>query len=246
MLPYFYEIDKTESELYSKHIDIVENISKLIKELNLKNIHEIFFVFCYLLWNGYFSIDKKYVYNSVDISEENNTIFLGKGCCRHNSKLLQEVLKYLDIYSREIEVSMSKFTKLKDRIDIKREIEFSEKTNSLYSLHSVVLYPGREQLLILDSTNLVECEVIKNGRIICFNGRYLVNKKIFKKELEKLLWYSYKFNNKSTIDKYILKENYSNARDICLNNINLFHDFFNENHENYKEVKKLVLSDTIF
>lgn len=246
MLPYFCEMDKIDSELYSKHTDIVVNIFKLIKELNLNNIHEIFYVFCYLLWNGYFSIDKKYVYNSVDIINENNTIFLGRGCCRHNSSLLQEVLKYLDMYSREMTVNLSKFTKLKNRMEIKREIESFVEEKTLYSLHSDVLCLDKSQLFILDPTNLVECEVIKNGKITCFNGRYLVSKKLLKKELDRLLWYSYEFNTKNTIDKNILNENYRTARDICLKNVNLLDDFYDENHRNYSDVKKLVLSDTIF
>ena len=41
-------------------------------------------------------------------------------------------------------------------------------------------------------------KVIKNGEITCFNGRYLVCKKLLRKELDRLLWYSYEFNTKNT------------------------------------------------
>ena len=73
----------------------------MVHELNLDNIYMQFYVFGYLLWNGYFSINKKYFYNDKAMLNEKNTIFLGKGCCRHNAKLLQEVYSGLNIYCKK-------------------------------------------------------------------------------------------------------------------------------------------------
>ena len=88
----FYEF-RDSNELSDRRIDTIRNIGKLFNELKLDNVHEKFYVFCYLLWNGYFSVDKTYVYSNKNIKDEENTIFLGEGCCRHNARLLSIIFR---------------------------------------------------------------------------------------------------------------------------------------------------------
>jgi len=230
-------------KLFCTRLSCIENISKLLKELNVNNVHELFYVYCYLLWNGYFSIDKSYVYNSKDILDEYNTIFLGRGCCRHNTKLLGEVFEDLEIKSPNIGIKTIRldFESLMP-IEINFEIfnqEHNLPTNS-YN-HSVNVIKEDNGLFILDPTNNIECEVIKKGKLICFSGQYKIRQKLFLKELRKLISPNYQFNGEPTITKDDLLDYYNIAQSICDENRKLFDDFFDENRPNYEKIKKLLI-----
>ena len=253
-MPHLCGNAKEEDLLEKSHKQAVLNIAKLIKELKLSNIHEQFYAYCYLLWNGYFSIDKEYFYNCIDIKDEDNTIFLGKGCCRHNSKLLEEiflVLEYLycddpnekfrDLNAFEIGVRL-----LKTNFDSMINIDTKEEKNDCVEKginfginHSVTAIENNGSIYLLDPTNLVECEVLKNGKLYCPNGEYIVNKKMLKKEINYFYIYHF-FKNKPTIFKELLEKYYKQSSYICTNNIKLFDDFFVENHSNYEKIKQLI------
>lgn len=240
MMPLFQY--PNENKIYSEkeiiHRNIIENIAKLILELPLENIHEQFYVLCYLLWNGYFSIDKMYSYNNTQIQDENNTIFLGRGCCRHHADLLNEVYKKLKISSSSIPVRLVK-TKLKNNMDIEINIErFVENKIPLYEYnHKICTTLSDESSFLFDPTNLTECEIIGKSKIICFNGIYKINTNLFRKDFTNI----YEFNNKPSLTKKELKQFYECAKDICNNNKKLFEDFYSDNVPNYQEIKTLTL-----
>ncbi|MBQ3021176.1 MAG: hypothetical protein IJD92_03025 [Bacilli bacterium] len=240
MLCPFYFFDEKERELENIHCDIIFNISKLFKELNTNNIYEIFYIYCYLLWNGYFSVDKIYMYDYKDILDEDNTIFLGKGCCRHNSSLLTDVLRYLEFNSTE--VSIRTINVKLDRIinDIKRiHVLYGEKEEKVpknLPNHSVVLVKQNSSLL-LDSTALTCIEVLNKGKLYCPDGKYKINRKLFLNEINKR---NINFESKSLLSKEVLKNHYFIAKNIIKDNKNLIEDFYNDNNNKYNKVKELV------
>ena len=70
--------------------NILINIKQLVEAITINNIHELFYFYCYLLWNGYFSYNKTHLYSDINIEtelessiEEENIIFIGKGVCLH-------------------------------------------------------------------------------------------------------------------------------------------------------------------
>lgn len=230
-------------KMFCTRLLCVENISKLLKEININNIHELFYIYCYLLWNGYFSIDKSYVYNSKDILDEYNTIFLGRGCCRHNTKLLREVFENLGIKAPNIGI---KTINLNFESLMPIEIKFEISNQNLNILkkgynHSINIIKENNCLFILDPTNNIECEVIKKGKLISFDGQYKIRQKLLLKELHKFISSNYQFNEEATLSKNDLLDYYNIAQNICDENRKLFDDFFYENRHNYEKIKKLLI-----
>lgn len=241
---YMLEADEQDSsDLSLIHIYAVQNIAKLFEELNFENIHQQFYAFCYLLWNGYFSVNGKYAYNSVDILDEKNTVFLGRGCCRHNAELLSEVLTQMDLLAKEIGVRTSKI-KLKDIIDIETSTERESYEEKKYKYarneydHSVTLVSNYNEVFMLDPTMLVECEIIKNAKVVCYNGKYKVRRKLLMNEL----WVSRSYSSNATISRDVLVNNYKEAKSICSASSKLINDFYDDNHSNYEKINRLVLS----
>lgn len=222
------------------------NIAGLINELSLDNIHEQFYVFCYLLWNGYFSVDKIYKYSNLVPLDENNTIFLGSGCCRHNADLLKDVYNEIGIFSSSMPIELVK-TSLNKIMDIERNIESYVKLESPKKdprNHKICIGPffkNSKELFMFDPTCLTECEIVENGKIICFNGKYKINDKLFRQDLINGNIRDIEFNKKLTLNSKMLKEFYEIAREICIKNKKLFEDFYIDNHWNYEKIKTLIL-----
>lgn len=247
MLGYTYIDDENYYEKQIIHNNIVNNIATLIKELSLNNIHETFYVFCYLLWNGYFSIGKTYMYSAELPPDEKNTIFLGSGCCRHNADLLSEVNKKMTICSNTISINLIK-SKLKNIMNIDTPIsdDADEEEEELFNLynHKVCigpLYKENSSVFLFDPTQLTECEILKNGKLVCFNGTYKIDNQLFAKDLNYAHIFDYEYNKKKTLNRSQLKQFYKVAREVCVNNEKLFKDFYDENHKNYEKIKSLIL-----
>lgn len=221
--------DTCDGKLYYLHEDCVKNISKLFDELKTENIHQDLYVFWHLLYNGYFSVDKSYQYSNSDILDEKNTIFLGKGCCRHTSKLLEECFNYSnrDYICNEIKVKGCDMKSL-----------FKKQYN-----HSVVLAYDGVHCFLLDSTNLLEWQVLRKLKRFCLNGTSRLDRGVFKNEFERDLKYrKFAIDDVALIDEEIVTESYETAMEICNANIALFEDFFYENTPNYEKVKQIILS----
>ena len=224
------------------HDNIINNITELINNLPLNNIHEKFYIFCYLLHNGFLSIDKSYTYNNSTPLDEVNTIFLGNGCCRHNSNLLNEVLRNLNINSISMPITLikAKFTDINKK---KRIYSIQKKENLNEYNHRICIASSIEKnnsLFILEPTGLSEFEIIKNNKIICYNGTFKVNNTLFKRDL-KHSYISKYISNKKTLNASILNNFYEYAKEVCNTNKKLFDDFYVDNHSNYENIKSLIL-----
>lgn len=239
-----YNIQLVHEKLFWARLEIFDNIAKLLTDLKTENIHQLFYIYCYLLWNGFFSVDKKYVYNNKDVVDEENAIFLGKGCCRHNSKHLTTILKKMkfDVYDMRVRTGNIKFRPIID-IDAKTEIYESNTNFSKRDFdHSVVLNISEENgNFILDPTMMIELEMIRHSKLVCFHGIYKVRKKLFQQELNTILSKDCLYHSKPFVHLDILLENYRNAEEICQENIRLFDDFFDDNHKHYEQIKKLLI-----
>lgn len=221
--------DTHEGKLYYLHDDCVKNISKLFDEVKTENIHQDLYVFWYLLYNGYFSVDKTYEYSNSDILDEKNTIFLGKGCCRHTSKLLEESFDYSnrDYICNEIKVKICDMKSL-----------FKNQYN-----HSVLLAYDGAHFFLLDPTNLFEWQVLKKMKLFGLNDTCMLSRGVFKREFENDIKNKrFVIDDVELIDEEIVTESYEVALEICHTNTTLFEDFFYENRPNYKKIKQMILS----
>lgn len=236
-------IDEREQELLYLHEKCTRNISEFIKYMSLKNIHQEFYLFCYLLWNGYFSVDKKFVYNNQDIIDENNQVFLGYACCRHNAELLTEVLKKNNINAFSMTIHLEKYkSKL---FNIERTIGKSRdnKTSKKQANHLVTIIKTlSNEVFLLDPTNPCECEIIKNWKLIQLTGEYKVGKRLLNDELDYWLFNCSPLKKEKTITSIKLIEDYKIAKEVCEKRQEDFNDFFYDNKENYESIKKLVIN----
>ena len=247
MLAYSYiEAEKLQADKLLLHLDIIEDIANMIKELPLNNIHQKFYAFCYLLWNGYFSVDKKYAYSDIPPQDEDNTIFLGKGCCRHNADLMSKVFRKMDYPGNPMSIYLGK-TKLKPLTDIEKRTESytpAEKEDPNESNHKIYVGPffrDDNALFLFDPTIITECEILTGGRVHCFNGKYKVTESLIKHNLKYAYMFDVKYNIKPTMNKKKLREFYDFAKHVCIEHGYLFDEFFADIHPKYEKMQSLIL-----
>ena len=222
--------------------DILKNIKEVIKEINPKNIHELFYIYCYLLTNGYFSKDKYYEYSDIDENLEIDhvifdefKIYSGRGVCRHNSTQLNKILKLLNLNSIFIGLNVEK-------IDTENLMDFIPNIGECLKIynsdidkinHASVYVETNESSFILDPANLCEVEIIKDKQLYCPSGEYIMNRNTLKKILP-----NKKYKEKSTITKENLIEYYKVSKEKIINNKSLLEEFYTNNEEKYKEISK--------
>ena len=168
---YFFLMHYYPSVL-SSYDKIIKNFSDLSKKLDLSDSLDVCILFSYLLWNGYFSVDKKL----CDSSKDNLEIFdffsleimSGQGVCLHFSYLFKDFLQacgydsaillswlkkvdYHKIYFPDITRQMNQ--------EHDKEIIIARFLKELFKYiggnHAFNLINDHENLYIYDSTNLL-------------------------------------------------------------------------------------------
>ena len=225
--------------------NILINIKHLVEAVTINNIHELFYFYCYLLWNGYFSYNKNHMYSDVDIEteldysiEDENTIFIGKGVCGHYALFLNTLLNYLNYDSKFMDIELND-SKINPIINIKRNVDKRNSSNKGIN-HRIVINKNNNTYLILDPTNLCEHEIINNKRIYVINGEYNIEENSFRKELDILYGKDNKYPNNNSISKELLIKYYKETKDKILKNNDIIEEFYNENKPYYIKQKKLI------
>lgn len=252
MMNYFWSEDEEydiKNQLYN---DFVINTVNLFKKLGISDIHTFFYVYCYLLNNGYFSIDNSYLYSTTQILDEQYTILLGYGCCRHNAVLLCNIYRKINQFKNVYAIGIDHIYS-KNKIDI--EIPYCKKDQKCKNdhilveilknrlNHKVVLIQDDSNWFVQDPTMLVENAILDNYHLYCTNGVYFVNKNLLKRELK---YYtcrpeeSLSYLKKKSLSSYVMSC-YKTGELLCNNNKDLFECFYEENKNIYEEMKKLCL-----
>lgn len=232
--------NRLSCEMLSLEKVILKNIKDTIQKLEPSNIHEYFYLYCYLLFNGYFSKDRYYEHNESKTDEivdrriyDNYNIYSGTGVCSANSVLLQKIFTELSLDSKVLEIKLEDI--IGDKLmDIKRNVGVCYPILNTDSCnHAVVFAKTKESNFILDSTNICELEVIKDKQIYYPNGSYLLDEELLKVSLPNIT-----YNQQSTITNQMLLEYYRNIKKKCIENQKLLDSLYNENKDNYKEISK--------
>lgn len=219
---------------------VLKNTIETFQKLEPTNIHEYFYLYCYLLFNGYFSVERYYEHNDAQTDEivdrniyDNFNIYSGTGVCSANSTLLQKIFNELNIDSKYLEINLKNILGEK-LIDIKRNVGEYYQTdgNSLYK-HAVVFTKTRESNFILDPTNICELEIVRDKEIYYPNGDYILDEALLKKSLPDI-----EYNQESTISNQKLLDYYRRMKKKCIENQKLLDSLYNENKESYKEISK--------
>lgn len=233
---------KEQSNQFEEYYNILHSTKKLYEKLKLEDSFEVFMVYTYMLWNGYFSLNKNYYFNyNRKIIEENYALGIvnGKGTCLENSYMLNDLYKVLGYDSYIVK---SKINMLKVNQDfIKRKVE--KKENNIKDTGNIcVLVKDNKYDSIYDPTNICLYKPISKTRARVMNGNGLIkidNKSEFYCELEKE-----KLNE--VLKK--LKETDYTKREInhkmkltiekCHENVNKLYLFYHENELNRKNLVK--------
>ena len=139
---------------------LITNYSKDVNSaLELKSVPEISEAFMYSYKNGFLSFDNSFTYKTSDIFDVfdnlGSTVTTGKGCCRHISTMLSDVLmeeninsicistffnQLKDIYKFKDSVDEESLKELLDNILSDCELDIQEKVKKIYDLTNSVKF----------------------------------------------------------------------------------------------------------
>jgi len=189
-----YELEKKEiykdSLIHYNHV--LENYKNLAEDLHVSTSLDLSHLFSYLLWNGYFSVDKKHVYQlqerlllpglySLDVIK-------GKGVCLSYAELLHN---YLSVCGKDSSLLLCKVPKKRKAIsfDYRPEIVRNRKINIISIIsnhvmsfflsglinqvgnHAVTLVEENGMLYVYDATNLCALNIKDASTASIINGK---------------------------------------------------------------------------
>lgn len=101
IISYRYGFDKIiDKNIINDFYNIIYSFNNLCDNLNITNPLDICIFYTYLLWNGYFSYNHKFIYGENQVNNYNTyalNIINGIGTCLSISDLLSYILTTLDI-----------------------------------------------------------------------------------------------------------------------------------------------------
>lgn len=240
---------------------ILEKTFNLSKELNINSPLRNANLFSYLLWSGYFSKDKKLVFQSSDRGLINGVfpydIANGIGVCLNFSSMLTDYLNLSD-YSSATLINRIEGKKPDYEINIERQMgKDNFKTKSLAFLlkpvsknlfnHAFNLIDDNDKLYIYDATNLL---------ILDIEDKFLANAIDADITAKLNPYFSYMFNSEEksmkVLDKLNLIEDTSgcgiqNFAFLLNNDISFFkdngvllNDFYDDIKPNINQISKVI------
>ena len=239
---------KKKALITNEEQTVIDNIVDFFKEMNLSNIHEYFYVYCYMLWNGYFSVDRSYSYSRKNLTSQNSSyaVFLGKGTSTQAADLLTTLLNQKHLMARTIDLRVKK-VKLNDVMNIQRSFETelkdfknyqsgtNQRVTMLYSVNNNV------STLLLDPILLAESEVLRGGKLNCINGKYKVDKGLLLDRLDNPLFNEEEdLPKRATLDHSMVLESYDKANNLCRKSLDCLEQFYQENQPHYNAIKCLI------
>lgn len=252
------------STIYPNYLSILKNYKKLADELLLINPIEVSILFSYLLWNGYFSINKHNIYKNENALLPDHlypyTIMEGVGVCLNHSIMLTDYLNICGINATPIETRVQQCKTPPIYIPpIKREIIETTPKFTLTSLlepkstkngnHVFTLIKENEYFYIYDSTNLMMFAVKSPTKAKCTAAN--INATLYP-----IPSYEITVNNKSSeVLNYFITTNKfqecpypidyfkfitEQSLKTIIKNINLINDCYDESHEDISIVANHV------
>lgn len=194
-LSFIYNETEKYKKTYEKSIinyyEMLNKYKDLALELKLKNAHEISMLFSYMMWNGYYSVDKKYSYKLQDRllipGLYSFDIIRGNGVCLSHSQLLSDYLNVCSKKSSFISCNFelnetSNLNTFKPSIRRVHNIDIRLKfistilssllctKNSKNGNHSVTLIEDDNKFYVCDSTNLYFAQIEDDSIATIING----------------------------------------------------------------------------
>ena len=239
-----------------KYYNILKNYKILAQELNISDALELSYLFAILLYNGYFSSNKKQTYNSKDKlmlpSMYSFDVMCGKGVCLSYSELLTNYLNYcgkkssLMVCKVKLESSMLDYELDKQLLmKLKEQLKFllrKRKEN-----HAISLIEDNGNLFAFDVTNMYVLNIInsKIAKVINEDEIFKINPSLTLSEypncdpyhlLEKLLFEQIP----SAFNKDDIEMAFSKILELSRENVSLFDSVYENVHSDLEFIKKQV------
>jgi len=176
-------------EIFKNQSIILEEYKKLAYDLNINSSLDLSHYYTYLLWNGYFSPNKKHSYQVRDRITKYPTleVFQGKGVCLNYSELLKEFLNTCGKEAKEVSClvnskQVNRNQKYNYLLDCNSDITKGEqiKENLIFLVgtpivklvgnHSINLVGDENKTFYYDSTNLFVLNPYKDNKAKIING----------------------------------------------------------------------------
>ena len=257
-----------EAERYKKiyeksminYNEMLTKYKDLALELKLKNALEMSMLFSYMMWNGYYSVDKKYSYKLEDRllipGLYSFDIIRGNGVCLAHSQLLADYLNVCSKKSSFISCNFelnetSNLNTFKPPIRRVHNIDIRLKfistilssllcaKNSKNGNHSVTLIEDDNKFYVCDSTNLYFAQIQNDSTATIING----NGKYYLKPLSSPIEIPYADFNRlyEKVLESDKKDAYTFSKIVCdyeyitalaRQNIRLLNDAYDDIHHN--------------
>lgn len=238
-----------EFEFYD---NLIYNSIKLFQKLELNDSFEIFYVFTYLLWNGYFSIDKTYQFSSDRYLLDKYfgmSIMTGKGVCLNNVEFLDQIYKELDydsyiIANKKLKPINNEYNSYINR-NIGKQPSYSKKP--ILTNHCCVLVRDNKYDYIYDPTNIICFNLNKKNTADVIIGKGQIKINLFDTKILSSRNYSEisailkqilleKKDKKIEEEKIVIETKTDLLRKICIESTLLFEEFYKNNINNIRTI----------
>jgi|GEM_PF-4827234 len=251
-------IDERFASAERHYNSIIENTAKLCHELNKKDMFSVFVIFNYLLWNGFFSEDKKYSHSREKMKyvpgNIGMSIMTNYGVCMNNARMFRDFFRKFPYNPSIVEGYLPSnvnfdydpniTTKTSDRkISVSNHIKSNcAKFLTRKANHDCVLGKDENNAYIFDPTNhcVFYLENQRMAKVLSGSGYFklIINSKTpwyLKEDIERAL--------AMTTQKNInMNELFRDNVDLCNSNRIVLNDFFDENFNSIKLVSEYVKS----
>ena len=241
-----HEYTKDVNEVRKLYDEFLKKYDKLNQLFDLKNPVEICTMYYYLLYKGYLSKDKEFVFSPEDTKNIvrllGSEVIRGNGVCRHIAMMLCDILNERGIKS--FPIGAYSYPNLIINL-------FDEETKDLvlktYSQvrkgnHMIVYSENNNKSYFLDPTTILTFYRLskKYEGILESDEKNLIIKKEFSKAFNTKEDYKWLKDNLLKEHSYISKEKERKMVDKTIstasNNSDIFEKFFKDNKELYSEI----------
>ncbi len=164
------QYDKKCKEIENIYQDILYELGILISDLKFNpSIFEIMYIFSYIYYNGYLSIDNKFEFNYPDkelIFKKSFSIFTGQGVCRNIGDMFCNLLEIYNVYSfgiitdrKNFESESYKLPKVYEEI-LKPQIQIDNINNNTYTGNHYEVLVYYNNWYLLDPSSICSYNII--------------------------------------------------------------------------------------
>lgn len=233
---------------------LCDKFSKLANELHLENSLNTSILYTYLLWNGYFSINRSNAFANKDCVMANGLfsydLFDGLGVCLNHSDLLKDLLNNMGYQSCNL-LAKSNTKIISGDILIERNIDFSKQyglIDRFLEKHVFTLIFEKDMAYIYDATNTSIYKIINHELCTIINGTG--DYKIYPVKSYELNFSKDSINALNTyLDKREFASPYTESYFIDIfkklliyfkENIQLIEDYYKDSHTNISYLQSVV------